>query len=443
LSSRIKSLTLTIFMILALGSSSISLSGHSLAQSPATSFDALADENASAIRIGGDTSYPPYEYVDMNGEFKGFNVDIIKAVARESGLSIKLVPMAWSEALDALESGSISVIQGMTQSPDRDKSFDFTDSIVINSQAIFVNSGTVSIAGIGDLPGKRVAYQQDDVSKLIIDGIQDVVPIEVPDQRTAMEMLIDGKADAFIGNRLTGMYNIQTYGKTDNIKIVGEAMFESPYSIAVAEGNSDLLLKLNMGLSAIKSSGEYDRIYKYWFGEMMDDSSAFLKGLLTVVGVALLALLGFTLTVMAWNRSLKRQVDKAMRDMLDKNDQLESSNRQKGMIIDSISSGIVAFDSGLTVIRSNSSANRLFDKDDISGMTYYDLEIDERLGPQALQSADSDGGWRGHVEWKSSSTGKMSIDAIFMPIKDPISGEGYILFMHDFTREGGLQRTAT
>ena len=62
-----------------------------------------------SIIFGIDKNYPPHEYVE-NGKVKGFNVDIIKAIAEEMGSEIEFKPMTWCEAKEALKNGSIDIL---------------------------------------------------------------------------------------------------------------------------------------------------------------------------------------------------------------------------------------------------------------------------------------------------------------------------------------------
>lgn len=223
------------------------------------------------LKIGGDDNYPPYEFVDREGNFRGFNVDIIRAIAIEIGLDIQMIPNKWEDTMLSLENGEVDVIQGMTLIPDREDLFDFTEEIIENSQSIFVLSETSYIAGISDLRGKRVAIQAKDVTNEIRKDVEDIIIIEKRDQLEALKALINGEVDAFVGNRLTGIYYIQTFDLTSTVKIVGEPIYNTKYALAVKKGDSELLDLLNTGLVQIKENGTYDKIYKKWFGEMIID----------------------------------------------------------------------------------------------------------------------------------------------------------------------------
>ena len=55
----------------------------------------------------GDDNYPPFEVVDEDGGYNGFNVDLVYALSNELGLRIYLRPMPWAQAFAALGTGEV------------------------------------------------------------------------------------------------------------------------------------------------------------------------------------------------------------------------------------------------------------------------------------------------------------------------------------------------
>jgi signal transduction histidine kinase len=77
------------------------------------------------------------------------------------------------------------------------------------------------------------------------------------------------------------------------------------YCFAVANGNKDLLDQLNTGLMKVQTSGKYDEIYAKWFlrsANPINPKSAL------IAAFCIIALLGITFLVIAWNRALQSQV---------------------------------------------------------------------------------------------------------------------------------------
>lgn len=399
------------------------------------------------IRIAGDENYPPYEYVDDNGMYKGFNVDIMRAVAIELGLDIELLPMTWQEALVALENGQVDAIQGMTKSKIREERFAFTEALVVNSQAIFVRKETNYVTELKDLAGMRVAFQAGDISNELLRDIPEVIPIIKDDQEQAMEALLAGEVEAFVGNRLTGLYILQKERQYDKIKVVGEPLYSTEYCSAVLKGNTQTLALINKGIAAIKANGTYDKIYRKWFGETFVDASRFWKRLLVASIIVLLFTLGLIIATMSWNRGLKREVERRTRELAAANDELyarqlklEQSNRWRGKILESNLDAIITFNQQGQVLTANSAAKALLGKEISPGLTWGDLGLDQKLGSDVLNKALTGTVWRRDLEWVKNQTERRFIDCSLSPIKGPEEVvEGVILVLHDYTEEKKLK----
>ncbi|HEV7247229.1 MAG TPA: transporter substrate-binding domain-containing protein [Shinella sp.] len=80
--------------------------------------------------VGIKTDYPPFGYLDADGQVKGFEIDIAKSVAKEllgSADAIELVPVVASNRIELLNAGRIDVIFAtLGTNPDRAKIIDFT-----------------------------------------------------------------------------------------------------------------------------------------------------------------------------------------------------------------------------------------------------------------------------------------------------------------------------
>src|SRR5690242_17427903 len=73
-------------------------------------------KDPSVIIIGGDRDYPPYEFIDKDGQPAGYNVELTRAIAEVMGIKVEFRLGGWAEMRDALQSGKIDVLQGMSYS---------------------------------------------------------------------------------------------------------------------------------------------------------------------------------------------------------------------------------------------------------------------------------------------------------------------------------------
>ncbi|MGB3368520.1 MAG: transporter substrate-binding domain-containing protein [Acidaminobacteraceae bacterium] len=390
------------------------------------------------ILVGGDNDYPPYEFIDRNGSYRGFNIDIIRAIADVMDLKVQLIPLPWELAIKGLEDGDLDVIQGMTKTDIRLKKFAFTEKTTVNFQNIFVRAKTTYISDLIDLSGHKISFQKYDVNVEHIKTFSSIELLEYENQSEAINALLNFESDAFIGNRATGVYNLQKMNKLNEVKIVGEPIGETEYAIASRIENKEILNVFNEGLLIIRENGEYDKIYNKWFGESFSDNSEkLMKSLVVVVVILFVVLIVFQIIVLI-NRRLKEEVENRTKELTFKQLELEKTNREKGNIINTIESGIIAFSSNLEVTLFNSSSEEILAKEIYIGQNWDDLSFDNYNidGLEELNHTDS---YRKTSSFTNFSGEKRYIDYTISKILGPEGVEGIILFLHDYTSEKILQ----
>jgi len=287
-----------------------------------SSFNSSAEKNI--IKVAGDKYFPPYEFVDEKGAYRGFNIDIMNALSLYGGFEVEYVPMEWDEAVKALEEGRVDAILGMSKSTERVQKFDFSKPILINSRVIFVSRDNVLINSLDDLKGKKVSIQSGDISEEIVRKLQKVEIKRESTQEKALQDLVEGKVDAFIGNKYSGLYNIQKNKYDDIVKIVGEPAGSTEYCIAVKKGDEQLLGMINKALNGIKDNGMYDQIYYKWFGMEYVNSSLIVKKYVYII-IGLVLVFFSAVGIMTYiNKKLKKMVDIRTKQLNENMEELSS-----------------------------------------------------------------------------------------------------------------------
>ena len=258
---------------------------------PAT---ALAEpENKKIITVAGDAYFPPFEFLDERDGLKvyrGFNIDLIRVVIAKTDLELQFLPLPWEEALRALQEGRVDAVGGMKYDAERAHYFDFSEEYLISSLAIFVARDNSIIVELSDLENRRIAVQKDDITYQKLKNRVLELTATVT-QEEAIKLLLAGKVDAVVGNRMAGQYIVQRLGAMERVKSVGGFINPERYGFAVRRGNEELLAKFNEGLRKVKTDGTFDQIYFKWFGEPVDYPAYYYKKYLSYLGLGLLAAL--------------------------------------------------------------------------------------------------------------------------------------------------------
>jgi ABC-type amino acid transport substrate-binding protein len=167
--------------------------------------------------------------------------------------------MNFDTALGSVSTGAADLaIAGISKTPDRDKSMDFTDPYFTSNQLIVVKEGS-DIKSKADLVGKKVGAQGGTTGEALAQEFLGEKEVSSYDKyAVAIQDLINGQIDAIVMDS----YPAQAAVKANGGKIVAleEPLGEDAYCIAVKEGSQELVDALNEILKEMKDNGELDKI---------------------------------------------------------------------------------------------------------------------------------------------------------------------------------------
>jgi diguanylate cyclase (GGDEF)-like protein len=276
------------------------------------------------IIIGDDRDYPPYSYIDENGNPTGFNVELAKAAAQAMGLNVIIKLGNWSEIKEDLKNGTIDVISGMFYSEDREQIYSFTTKHTITNGDIFTRKGKM-IKDISELKGKTVVIQTGDiVGEYLKKQNLDINFIEVSTVEEALALVYMKKYDYAAVLKITGHYLIKKE-KYSNMKSNELVISSNGYCFAVKEGNDDLLFTLNGGLQILKATGEFDKIYNKWLS--VYEAKTLFQVLINYIWVIAI-IIAIIMLLILWTLTLKIKVDARTRELLEVNDVLKESQEE-------------------------------------------------------------------------------------------------------------------
>jgi glutamine transport system substrate-binding protein len=227
------------------------------------------EEEGKVYKVGIDTTYPPFEFEEA-GEYKGIDIDIINAIAKNQGIKIEFSPMDFGGIIPAMQANQLDIaIAGMSITDDRKKVVDFSDPYFDAGLTLVVEGGNEKITSIDDLKGKKLAakkgttgakFAQENASKYGFEVVQ------FNDSPAMFQEVANGNADALIED-----YPVIAYAIAQNdlgLKTIGDRLNGDQYGIAVLKGeNADIIKKINTGLEELKEDGTYDEIINTYLAE--------------------------------------------------------------------------------------------------------------------------------------------------------------------------------
>jgi glutamine transport system substrate-binding protein len=218
------------------------------------------------LLVATDTAFVPFEF-KKDGKYTGFDIELWDAIAKQAGLKYSLRPMDFNGIIPGLQTRNLDVaLAGITIRDDRKKVIDFSDPYYESGLAILVNKDNNQIKTAQDLKDKTVAVK---IGTATVDYLKANVPSAklklFPNIDNAFLELQTGRVDAVVHDTPNVQYFAKTGGE-GRVKVVGSLKSGDFYGIAFPKG-SDLVPVVNKALTTLKSNGQYDALYKKWFGE--------------------------------------------------------------------------------------------------------------------------------------------------------------------------------
>jgi polar amino acid transport system substrate-binding protein len=234
------------------------------AEAPAQAEDTLETIKARhklIASVKNDT--PPFGYLDEKNEVVGFDVDLVREIAKALGVEVELVKVASPTRIPLLVSGNVDLsAASMTHTREREGAIDFSITYYTGAQTLLVPNGS-PIRGLKDLAGKTVAVQQGTtLEKTLALAAPEAKIQSFRDYTTAWLALRQGRADAF-----TGSYDVLRgfAREAPGFQIVGAKFSLEPFGIGMRHGDWQLRNAVNAVLQDLWISGRYQEIYRKWF----------------------------------------------------------------------------------------------------------------------------------------------------------------------------------
>ncbi len=281
-------------------------------------------KSIKTIIVGDDKDYPPYSFIDQNGNPAGFNVELAKAAGEAMGLNVQIKLGKWSEIRSELESGKIDAISGMFYSKDREDIYSFTTKHTITSGEVFTRNGT-NIKTISELKGATVVVQAGDiVGEYLKKQNININFIEVPTVEEALKLVSTKQYDYAAVLKIPGHYLIKK-NKYLNLQSNELAISPNDYCFAVKKGNDDLIFTLNGGLQILKATGKFDEIYDKWLG--IYEKKTIYKTIMDYIWV-IIGTVSIIIFLLLGNLILRIKVDGRTKELLQVNQALSESKEE-------------------------------------------------------------------------------------------------------------------
>ena len=225
----------------------------------------------NTFTVGFDAEFPPYGYMDDNGEYVGFDLDLAAEVCERNGWELVKRPINWDSKDMELSSGSIDCIWNGFTINGREDEYTWSSPYVDNSQ-VFVVAAEAGISAPADLAGLTVGVQRDSSALAALNdeespeniALRDSFGtiIEYADYNTAFMDLEAGALDAVAMD--IGVANYQIESRGDGYVILDEYLATEQYGVGFLLGNEELRDTVEKTLEEMAADGTFAEIAEEW-----------------------------------------------------------------------------------------------------------------------------------------------------------------------------------
>jgi polar amino acid transport system substrate-binding protein len=226
----------------------------------------VAPKKIGTLTVATDATWPPMEMVDTNKNIVGFDIDFMKALAKEAGVEVMFKNTAWDGIFGGLDAGKYdAIISSVTITDERKKQYDFSLPYINIGQILVVLKSTKNLKTLSELKGKKVGAQIGTTGAFEVKKISGVELKSYDEIGLAFEDLASGRVEGVVCDEPTATnYALRRADYKEKFQIVGEPFTIESYGIVVKKGDQGRLDLLNKGIRNIKSKGIDELLKKKW-----------------------------------------------------------------------------------------------------------------------------------------------------------------------------------
>ena len=215
---------------------------------------------SEVVTMGTEGAYPPYSFVNDEGEVDGFERELGDELCRRADLECIWVTNEWDTIIPNLVDGQYdTILAGMSITDERDEVIDFTQPYVPPTPSVYI-----ALSGSGDdVVDGRVAAQVATIHAGYLSE-SGATLIEYELAGDLLQAVLNGEVDAALIDREFAHDSIAESG--DRLTVVGpDVALDSGIGIGVREDDGELKDKLDQAIDSMKEDGSLNTLIRKWF----------------------------------------------------------------------------------------------------------------------------------------------------------------------------------
>lgn len=217
-------------------------------------------------RLATEGAYPPYNYVDDQGNVGGFDIDVGNEICKRAALDCTWVVNEWDTLIPNLIAGNYdAIIAAMSITDERKKSIDFTTQYFPAEPSTFMTPAGKTF-DFENLSGVKIGAQAATLQASYVDSTykanNQILTYQTADQ--ALADLNAGNVDMIFAEE--SYVGDTTAGSSGALVQAGPAVpLGDGYGIGIRKVDTDLKAKFDAALDSMKTDGTLDAYITLYF----------------------------------------------------------------------------------------------------------------------------------------------------------------------------------
>ena len=217
---------------------------------------AFADGH-SVVRMGTEGAYPPYNFINDDGEVDGFERELGDELCKRAELTCEWVTNEWDSIIPNLVSGNYdTIIAGMSITDERDEVIDFTQNYTQPDLFAYL-----ALSADADVKGGVIAAQTGTIqASFIAASGATLVEFATPEETVAA--VESGEADAVLADK--SYLNPIAEEKADMMLLTQEELIGGGVGMGLRESDGELRAKFDAAIQSMKADGTLNALIAKW-----------------------------------------------------------------------------------------------------------------------------------------------------------------------------------
>jgi len=211
---------------------------------------------ADTVRMGTEGAYPPWNFINDNGEVDGFERELGDELCKRASLTCEWVTNDWDSIIPNLVSGNYdTIIAGMSITDERDEVIDFTQAYTPPDPSSYLASSADL-----DVTGGVIAAQSATIQAAFI-AEKGWTLVEFPTPEETVAAVRNGEADAVLADQAY----LAPFAEEEGLVILErQEMIGGGVGLGVRESDGELKAKFDAAIQSMKDDGSLNTLINKW-----------------------------------------------------------------------------------------------------------------------------------------------------------------------------------